>query len=119
MGASLALYVSSVPAVDVAASLNADKLVELTVSKASKPQTVAGAIAARAREGISTTVTGIGPDAVSNACVAVCHSRIYLEDDKLDVRAVPFFEEVEKDSGDGATHRMTAVKLRILVETVS
>lgn len=41
------------------------------------------------------------------------------QDDKLDVRAVPFFEEVEKDSGDGATHRMTAVKLRILVETVS
>lgn len=33
----------------------------------------------QAREGISTTVTGIGPDAVSNACVAVCHSRIYLE----------------------------------------
>lgn len=41
------------------------------------------------------------------------------QDDKLDVRAVPFFEEVEKDSGDGATHRMTAVKLRLLVETVS
>lgn len=52
---------------------------DLTVSRASKPQVVAGAVAARAREGVSPRITGIGPEAVCNAMVAACHARLYLE----------------------------------------
>lgn len=127
---------------------------------------------AQAREGMNVTVTGIGPDAVSNSCVAACHARLYLEvrrgprtcawlgllaaslgfppgkigmqacvgtgparlmlrpplsfphiqrlqEDNLDIRAIPLFEEVEKDSKDGTTHTMTALKLKILVEHVT
>lgn len=117
MGASLALYLSSIEASEVERSKPATAS-ELTVSKTSKPQVVAGAIAARARDGTGVTVAGIGPEAVCKACVAACHARLYLEEDRLDLRTIPLFEEVEKDSGDGTTHRMTALKLQILIESV-
>ncbi|KAL6766956.1 EZY7 [Auxenochlorella protothecoides x Auxenochlorella symbiontica] len=117
MGASLALYLSSVPAAELSSTLNSE-FGELTVGKNSKPQTVAGAIAGRARDGTGVVVTSIGPDAVCNACVATCHARIYLEDDKIDVRAIPIFEEVEKTSVDGSMHTMTALKLKVLIEGV-
>lgn len=120
MGASLALYLSSIDAADVARSLPPQvHMAGLTVSKNSKPQVVAGAIAARAREGTGVTVAGIGADAVCKACIATCHARLYLEEDCLDLRAIPVFEEVDKDSGDGTTHRMTALKLQILIESVA
>jgi stage V sporulation protein SpoVS len=35
---------------------------------------------------------GIGPEAVCNAIMAVCHARLYLEQDHLDVRVVPSFQ---------------------------
>lgn len=52
---------------------------ELTASKNSKPTVVAGAIAARAREGGCPSISSIGPEAVCTALVATAHARLYLE----------------------------------------
>ncbi len=35
---------------------------------------------------------GIGPEAVCNAIMAVCHARLYLEQDHLDIRCIPSFQ---------------------------
>ena len=120
---------------------------------------------------------GIGPEAVCNALMAVCHARLYLEvrasdcrrlqpwrkqqrlvccffapplhcggawdaglkrlaapsqllapsrpaprpclqQDHLDVRVIPSFQEVEKEDRTGDKHTMTAVKLQVVVEKV-
>jgi stage V sporulation protein SpoVS len=45
--------------------------------------------------------------------MAVCHARLYLEQDHLDVRVVPSFQEVEKEDRTGDKHTMTAVKLQV------
>lgn len=115
MGASLALYLTSREGrIETAV----DEANELSVSKLSKPAVVAGAVAGRARDGTAVVVSSIGPEAVCNAMVAVCRARIYLEEDKLDIKCVPTFEQVDKEGGAGGAHTMTAVNLHILVEQV-
>jgi len=92
--------------------------VEFSASKASKPAVVAGAIAARAREGIGPVVTAIGDEAVTNAVLAACRARIYLEDDQLDIRFIPEQQMIQKRGGDGVTKTMTSMKLHLYVDRV-
>ncbi|GAB4813331.1 hypothetical protein N2152v2_000377 [Parachlorella kessleri] len=114
MGNSLALYLTA-----KRKPLNppgANEPSDLTVSRTSKPQVVAGAMAARAREGVSPRITGIGPEAVCNAMVAACHARLYLENDRLDLKCLPSFEEVTKEGDNQETRTMTAVRIQLVVE---
>lgn len=116
MANSLALYVSSKSKRATEGLIqNAS---ELTAGKGSKPTVIAGAISNRAREGGCPNITGIGPEAVCNAIMAVCHARLYLEQDQLDIRVIPAFQEVEKEDRSGDKHTMTAVKLQVVVEKV-
>ena len=53
--------------------------VEMPVSSATDPSVVAGALAARVREGVEVALSAIGVDAVGNAMRAICFARLYLE----------------------------------------
>lgn len=116
MANSLALYLTSKS--KRATEGVVQNVSDLTAGKGSKPTVVAGAISNRAREGGCPNVTGIGPEAVCNAIMAVCHARLYLEQDHLDIRVMPSFQEVEKEDRSGESHTMTAVKLQVVVEKV-
>ncbi|PSC74202.1 stage v sporulation s [Micractinium conductrix] len=116
MANSLALYVTSKSKRATEGVIQNPS--ELTAGKGSKPTVVAGAISNRAREGGCPNITGIGPEAVCNAIMAVCHARLYLEQDHLDIRCIPSFQEVEKEDRSGEKHTMTAVKLQVVVEKV-
>lgn len=52
---------------------------EMPVASATDPSIVAGALAARVREGAEVCLTAIGVDAVGNAMRAICFARLYLE----------------------------------------
>ena len=49
------------------------------MASATDPSIVAGALAARVREGAEVYLTAIGVDAVGNAMRAICFARLYLE----------------------------------------
>lgn len=85
----------------------------MSVSAASVPNVVAGAIAARVRESQEMCLIGIGVDAVTNAVMAVGNSRLFLEKDKFDVRAYPEFVHVQK----GNT-QMSAMRFDIVAERI-
>eukprot|EP00884_Botryococcus_braunii_P014380 jgi/Botrbrau1/22943/Bobra.0030s0019.1 len=109
-GACLALYLfkrqsngKEAPQEDIA---------DLTVGSGSDPTTVAGALAARVRESKPVCLTAIGVDAVANAIRAVCHARMYLEDDNVDILARPQFIQVSKD-----TLTLSAIRIYIGVES--
>ena len=91
---------------------------EFTVSRHSKAQFVAGAIAARARERIDPVVTAIGEEAVCIALMAICRTRLYLAEDQLDVRFLAYTEEVEKEGHDGRLAILDCTRLKIYVEEV-
>ena len=93
-----------------------DSSAQFTVSKMSKPAVVAGAIAGRARQGVGALLTAIGDDAVCNAVVAASKARVYLEEDKIDIRFVAWEESVDKHGRDGHDVRLTTTKLRFYVE---
>ncbi len=56
---------------------------------------MAGAIAALLRSEGEVEVQAIGPQAVNQAVKAIAISRSYLEDDRLDLYAVPSFVRLE------------------------
>jgi stage V sporulation protein SpoVS len=90
----------------------------ISVSKKSSPVVVAGAIAARVREGYDPLVTAIGEEAVCNAIMAIGRTRLYLEDDKLDVRFVAVAEEDDLKGGDGKWSHVTAMRFRLYGEEI-
>lgn len=90
-----------------------DDEVELPVSGNSSPPTVAGALAARVREQKEVALTAIGVDAVSNAVLAIGNARLYLEQDNLDIRALPEFVHVRKNGNE-----LSAVKFVIIIEQI-
>ena len=51
----------------------------MPVKSTTEPAIVAGALAARVREGAEVCLSAIGVDAVSNAMRAICFARLYLE----------------------------------------
>lgn len=63
----------------------------LRVSAGSRPNAVAGAIAALLRQEGAVEVQAIGPHAVNQAVKALAIARAYLEGDELDLRTAPGF----------------------------
>ena len=51
----------------------------MPVAGTTEPTVVAGALAARVRDGTDVCLTAIGVDAVGNAMRAICYARLYLE----------------------------------------
>lgn len=51
----------------------------MPVASGTEPSVVAGALAARVREGREVGLSAIGVDAVGNAMRAICFARLYLE----------------------------------------
>lgn len=90
---------------------------QFTVSKTSKAAVLAGAIAGRARQGVGAILTAIGDDAVCVAAVAAAKARIYLEQDRLDIRFVVWEESIDKQGRDGRDVRLTATRFRFYVES--
>ncbi|KAF8058930.1 SPL10 [Scenedesmus sp. PABB004] len=84
--------------------------VELAVSGTSQPTVVAGALAARCRDGAPVCLVGIGMEAVTAAVMAIGQTRLYLEADGKDVRAWPEFVKVAK-----ASMELNAIKFHIHV----
>lgn len=85
--------------------------VELTLSASSMPSIVAGALAARVREGVPTCLTGIGVDAIAAGVMAISAAREYLEADYIDIKTCPEFIHVDKDG-----ESLSAMRFNILVE---
>jgi stage V sporulation protein SpoVS len=90
----------------------------ISVNKTSQPQAVAGAISARIRENLNPLITAIGEEAVCNAVMAMSRTRIYLEEDRLDIRFVAIEEEMELKGGDGQVREMNAMRFRLYGEQV-
>jgi stage V sporulation protein S len=67
----------------------------LRVSASSRPNAVAGAVAALLRQEGSVEVQAIGPHAVNQAVKALAIARAYLEQDHLDLTAAPGFVKLE------------------------
>uniref|UniRef100_A0A7S0UM43 Uncharacterized protein n=1 Tax=Polytomella parva TaxID=51329 RepID=A0A7S0UM43_9CHLO len=85
---------------------------ELSISRTSKPNVVAGAICARIRDGKRVSITAIGIDAVANAVLAIGSSRVFLVENHLDVRAMPEFIVINK-----ADKEMNALRFHLVAET--
>ncbi|KAF5836609.1 stage V sporulation protein S-domain-containing protein [Dunaliella salina] len=114
--ANVALYVAKQPLtandpMDAPAADGDAEYVELPISAHSKAAVVAGALAARVREGKRVSLVSIGVDAVSNAVLTIGNARLYLEENTLDVRAFPTFITVQKEG-----KQLNAVKFNIKVE---
>ncbi|MDF1524504.1 MAG: stage V sporulation protein S [Trueperaceae bacterium] len=67
----------------------------LRVSASSRPNAVAGAVAALLRQEGAVEVQAIGPHAVNQAVKALAIARAYLEQDQLDLTAAPGFVKLE------------------------
>jgi len=106
---SVALYLAKHPVTWVPTA----NTMEMQVSASSSPQVVAGALAARVREGAVPCLTAIGVDAVANCVLAIGHTRLYLEADGKDVRARPEFIHVQKNGAE-----WNAIKFHIHVDTI-
>ncbi|MDB5044579.1 MAG: stage sporulation protein [Deinococcus sp.] len=70
----------------------------LRVSGKSRPNAVAGAIAALLRTEGQLEVQAIGPAAVNQAVKALAIARGYLEGDRLDLTAQPAFVKLDLES---------------------
>lgn len=65
------------------------------MSAGSRPNAVAGAIAALLRQSGAVEVQAIGPHAVNQAVKSLAVARSYLEHDALDLTATPSFVKLE------------------------
>ncbi|KAL6752961.1 stage V sporulation protein S-domain-containing protein [Haematococcus lacustris] len=110
--ANVALYIAK-SAGPRAPLLPEGEVVDLQVSSRSRPVQVAGALAARVREGANVSLVAIGVDAVSNAVLTIGNTRLYLEQNNLDIRAAPEFITVQKEE-----RALNAVRFIIKSETI-
>jgi stage V sporulation protein S len=67
----------------------------LRVSAQSRPNAVAGAIAALLRSDGHAELQAIGPQAVNQAVKSLAIARAYLRDEALDLRVAPGFVKVD------------------------
>lgn len=81
----------------------------LRVSGTSRPNSVAGAIAALLRSAREVEVQAIGPHAVNQAVKAIAIARSYIEAEGLDLRTVPSFVKLE-------LHEEERTAVRFLIE---
>jgi len=87
---------------------------ELKVSKQSNPGTVAGAIAARVREGQRVVLSSIGPLSVSKAISSIAIARQYLADDGVDISFRPSFLNIEFEDG----RRSSCLQFQLLAQQI-
>jgi stage V sporulation protein S len=80
------------------------------VSKNTNPESLAGAIAGKVREGVRQAITAIGGEAVAVAISAIAIAREYLQDDELDIYCMPKLVHVTKGDSD---EEMTAMKIKV------
>lgn len=71
----------------------------LTSTATSDPYMVAGAIAGKIRDGERVSIRGIGPNAVFHAVESIAVSQQYLNEDNINIKFTPQFEEVEVANG--------------------
>eukprot|EP01025_Chloroclados_australasicus_P044420 TRINITY_DN4817_c0_g1_i1.p2 TRINITY_DN4817_c0_g1~~TRINITY_DN4817_c0_g1_i1.p2 ORF type:complete len:254 (-),score=30.65 TRINITY_DN4817_c0_g1_i1:540-1301(-) len=109
---SLAVYLSKRSKKLLRRSAN-DKIGQLSVASSSNPAMVAGAIAQRTRSNECVELNAIGVDAVANAMVALCFARLYLEQDRYDLKVLPQFQKIQKDGME-----MSSMKLNIFSEQI-
>jgi len=91
-----------------------DGMQELKVSKMSNPGTVAGAIAARVREGQRVVLSSIGPRSVTKAICSIVIARQYLAEDGVDISCRPSFLNIEFEDG----RRSSCLQFRLLAEQI-
>jgi len=87
---------------------------ELKVSKQSNPGTVAGAIAARVREGQRVVLSSIGPPSVAKAISSIAIARQYLSEDGVDISFRPSFLNIEFEDG----RRSSCLQFQLLAQQV-
>jgi len=87
---------------------------ELKVSKGSNPGTVAGAIAARVREGQRVVLSSIGPRSVSKAICSIVIARQYLAEDGVDISCRPSFLNIEFEDG----RRSSCLQFQLLAQQI-
>jgi len=87
---------------------------ELKVSKQSNPGTVAGAIAARVREGQRVVLSSIGPLSVSKAISSIAIARQYLAEDGVDISFRPSFLNIEFNDG----RRSSCLQFQLLAQQI-
>ncbi|MER3484472.1 MAG: stage V sporulation protein S [Meiothermus sp.] len=79
----------------------------LRVSGKSRPNSVAGAIAALLRSQSEVEVQAIGPEAVNQAVKAIAIARGYIAPDNLDLVVKPAFVKLELESEERTALRFT------------
>ncbi len=84
------------------------KIETLRVSGSSRPNSVAGAVAALLRSEGAVDVQAIGAQAVNQAVKAIAIARSYLEEDDLDLNIQPSFVKLMLQDDE-----RTAIKLRV------
>mmetsp|Transcript_21330 Transcript_21330/g.36317 ORF Transcript_21330/g.36317 Transcript_21330/m.36317 type:complete len:243 (-) Transcript_21330:138-866(-) len=95
------------------ARIDNGEVVELTATATQKITALAGAIAGKVRELKRTHLVAIGPDAVTNAVLAIGNARLYLENDKMDIKITPEFVKLEKNK-----QQMSAIRFNIVPERI-
>ena len=79
----------------------------LRVSGKSRPNSVAGAIAALLRSEGEVEVQAIGPSAVNQAVKAIAIARGYITPDNLDLSVKPAFVKLELENEERTALRFT------------
>lgn len=85
----------------------------LRVSGTSRPNAVAGAIAALLRSEGTVELQAIGPQAVNQAVKALAIARGYVHDDGLDLTTVPSFVTLELHDQERTALRFHATAVRL------
>ena len=86
----------------------------LRVSGSSRPNAVAGAVAALLRSNGQVEIQAIGPAAVNQAIKAIAIARGYVYDDQLDLTVQPSFVKL-----DVASEERTAMKFMVYSYSVN
>lgn len=85
----------------------------LRVSGSSRPNSVAGAIAALIRNEGEVEVQAIGPHAINQAVKAIAIARSYIEDEGLDLTAQPSFVKLELQNEERTALRFTVTAIQL------
>lgn len=85
----------------------------LRVSGTSRPNSVAGAIAALLRNEGEVEVQAIGPHAVNQAVKAIAIARSYIEPEGLDLTSVPSFVKLELQNEERTAVRFAVVRIEL------
>ena len=88
----------------------------LRVSGNSRPNSVAGAIAALLRQEQEVEVQAIGPQAVNQAVKAIAIARSYIELDGLDLTTQPSFVKLELQDEERTAVRFYVQSLALVTQ---